>query len=173
MCGKVQGHAAAAKHSDTSHHPRQAIPAANCCWSQALAEDRGQFNSSSRGRSHLTCSTLVFRLHAAAAVLQTVFAAGSITRGSIYILLNAIIPLPWLVGWAARNMPDKRITQLIQVWSLAVRGVHTHACRLRYCCLYLYVAEYPTRLGAGCHSAAGQDFTAVTFTHARVGHFDS
>jgi hypothetical protein len=53
-----------------------------------------------------------------------VFAAGSITRGSIYILLNAIIPLPKLVGWAARNMPDKRLTQLIQV-----RGFVRMVCR--------------------------------------------
>jgi hypothetical protein len=44
-----------------------------------------------------------------------VFAGGSITRGSIYMLLNAIIPLPRLVGWMARNFPDQRLTDLIQV----------------------------------------------------------
>lgn len=50
------------------------------------------------------------------------FSAGSLTRGSIYVLLNVVLPLPNLIGWMARKMPDKRLIHLLEV------GRHAFAC---------------------------------------------
>lgn len=46
---------------------------------------------------------------------QTVFAASSLAKGSVYMLLNAVLPFPRFIGWLARNFPDSRLTELLQV----------------------------------------------------------
>ncbi|KAF8072691.1 AL21 [Scenedesmus sp. PABB004] len=71
---------------------------------------------------------------------QTVFATSSISGGSIYILLNALLPLPRLVGWAARTLPDARLREL------------THARRV--------ITSVSTKLIASWHKAHPVALTA-------------
>eukprot|EP00775_Hariotina_reticulata_P006333 gene6333-6567_t len=45
---------------------------------------------------------------------QTVFSAGGLSRGSVYLLLNAMFPKLPLVSWLARNFPDKRLVTFVE-----------------------------------------------------------
>lgn len=46
---------------------------------------------------------------------QTVFSAGGLSKGSVYLLLNAMFPNLPLVSWLARHFPDKRLVTFTEV----------------------------------------------------------